>query len=213
MRCLLILALVLQSSMSSTASAEKIFGRVKRVLAEAGLGAPRGILLDLGASSLQIDDPERGFTFREAATGDMRFDRTAGGPTALDLVNTLPERELERVLREHGEEPRARAVARALARGRPFGTGADVADVVRRVDRNRPEDAEAGCGGAGCPVMPTGLAELGDEGIVVARKVSGVGRGKFSELVADAADHVPGQRWTGPHVGVLLMMPMLIALV
>jgi 16S rRNA (cytosine1402-N4)-methyltransferase len=102
------------------------------VLADRGEAAPLGVLLDLGASSWQFDDPERGFSFREGRAGaDMRFDPTGGGPTALDLVNGLSERELAETLHEFGEEPRARAVARRIVRARPIRDGAHLAEVVR----------------------------------------------------------------------------------
>jgi 16S rRNA (cytosine1402-N4)-methyltransferase len=94
--------------------------------------APIGVLLDLGVSSLQLDDPDRGFSFKEPAKDlDMRFDRTSETPTALELVNALSEKELADVIHEHGEEPRARAVARAIVKARPIRDGADFLDVVR----------------------------------------------------------------------------------
>ena len=103
------------------------------ILEASGQEAPLGILLDLGASSLQFDDPERGFSFREGREGaDMRFDRASDAPTALDLVNELDERALADLLHHLGEEPRARAVARALVQNRPLRDGAHLAEVVRR---------------------------------------------------------------------------------
>lgn len=103
------------------------------VLARLDLPAPRAVLLDLGLSSLQLDDARRGFSFRERdAVPDMRFDAASADPTALELVNHSDERALAQWLHELGEEPRARSVARALVRGRPFRTVGEVADVVRR---------------------------------------------------------------------------------
>jgi len=103
------------------------------VLRAEGATAPWGVLLDLGASSLQFDDPARGFSFREPAPDvDMRFDRTSERPTALALVNELPEAELARILHEYGEEPRSRAVARALVASRPVADGASLVAIVRR---------------------------------------------------------------------------------
>lgn len=103
------------------------------VLADIGATAPWGVLLDLGLSSLQLDDEARGFAFRHPdAPLDMRFDAQGEGPTAAELVNTLAERELADILFHHGDEPRARAVARALVRARPFSTVGAFADVVRR---------------------------------------------------------------------------------
>ena len=91
-----------------------------------------GILLDLGVSSPQLDDPARGFSFRAEGPLDMRMDQTSG-PTAADLVNELPEGELTKLFYEQGGEREARRVVRALAarRGRaPFRTTLDLAAVV-----------------------------------------------------------------------------------
>lgn len=93
-----------------------------------------GALLDLGVSSHQIDVDARGFTFREGAPLDMRM--TPEGPTAADLLNTAPVEELERVFRAYGEERRARALAREVARRReatPFATSDDLVAAVVRV--------------------------------------------------------------------------------
>jgi 16S rRNA (cytosine1402-N4)-methyltransferase len=115
------------------------YADLPEVLRSEGLGAPAGVLLDLGASSLQLDDLDRGFSFRgEGAAPDMRFDRTEDAPTALDVVNALDEETLARILREHGEEPRARAVARSNVRARPIRTLGDLADAVRRAALRTP---------------------------------------------------------------------------
>ena len=91
-----------------------------------------GILLDLGVSSPQLDDPARGFSFRAEGPLDMRMDQ-GGGPTAADLVNELPEGELTKLFYEQGGEREARRVVRALAARRriaPFRTTLDLAAVV-----------------------------------------------------------------------------------
>ena len=84
-----------------------------------GLSQVQGILLDLGVSSLQIDDPERGFSFQTEGPLDMRM-----GPeverTAEEIVNSWPEEELSRIFYEYGEERRARRVARAIVARRPL---------------------------------------------------------------------------------------------
>src|SRR5258705_9478185 len=77
-----------------------------------GIASVDGILLDLGLSSLQLDDPQRGFAFRHDAPLDMRFDTTSG-QTAADLVNTLPEQELADLIFQYGEERHSRRIARA----------------------------------------------------------------------------------------------------
>jgi 16S rRNA (cytosine1402-N4)-methyltransferase len=99
------------------------------LLAEIGWRGADAVLLDLGVSSLQLDDPARGFSFRAAGPLDMRMD-PAGPLTAAEIVNAWPEAELARVLRDCGEEPRARAVARAVVRARPLATTADLARVI-----------------------------------------------------------------------------------
>jgi 16S rRNA (cytosine1402-N4)-methyltransferase len=88
------------------------------------------VLLDLGVSSPQLDKAERGFSFKADAPLDMRMDQSQR-LTAADVVNRTSQRELERIIREYGEEPRARAVARAIVEGRPFATTAKLAKVVR----------------------------------------------------------------------------------
>jgi 16S rRNA (cytosine1402-N4)-methyltransferase len=88
-----------------------------------------GIVADLGLSSLQLDDPARGFTFLQEGPLDMRFDRS-GGATAADLVNEMEEKELAGLLREYGEERRASAIARRIVARRPMGTTAELRRAV-----------------------------------------------------------------------------------
>ena len=93
-----------------------------------------GILLDLGLSSFQLDEPERGFAFRHEGPLDMRFDPARGAP-ASDLVNTLPERELADLIWRYGEESGSRRIARAIVREReqaPFETTTRLAETVSR---------------------------------------------------------------------------------
>lgn len=98
------------------------------------LGWPplQAILLDLGLSSMQLDTPERGFSFQYDAPLDMRFDPSAPH-TAADLVNQLPEAELARILYEYGEEPQGRRVAQAIVRSRPLHTTQELAAVTLKV--------------------------------------------------------------------------------
>jgi 16S rRNA (cytosine1402-N4)-methyltransferase len=91
-----------------------------------------GILLDLGLSSFQLSETERGFSFRAEGPLDMRFDPSQGQP-ASQLVNTLDEESLTRLFRAYGEEPDARRIARAIVRARgeaPIETAAQLATVV-----------------------------------------------------------------------------------
>jgi 16S rRNA (cytosine1402-N4)-methyltransferase len=100
-----------------------------RILEEIGHLPVDGILLDLGLSSLQLADPERGFTFRQDGPLDMRFDRTRG-ETAADLVNTLPMEELARILFLYGEERDARRISKAIVLHRPLATTRGLAEAV-----------------------------------------------------------------------------------
>lgn len=79
-----------------------------------GLTAWDGVLFDLGLSSVQLDDPGRGFAFSRVGPLDMRMDRAGGGTTAAELLRALPEQELSRILREYGEEWWARRIARRI---------------------------------------------------------------------------------------------------
>lgn len=99
--------------------------------AASGFAPVDGILLDLGLSSMQVDDPARGFAFRHDGPLDMRFD-PAAPLTAADIVNTWREDELADVLFEYGEERQSRRVARAIVNARPLRTTMHLADVVAR---------------------------------------------------------------------------------
>ncbi len=90
-----------------------------------------GVLFDLGFSSLQIQDADRGFAFGLAGPLDMRFDRTTG-VTAADLVNGLSEEELGDLFFRFGEEPKSRLIARAVVRARPIRSTGELAEVVER---------------------------------------------------------------------------------
>jgi 16S rRNA (cytosine1402-N4)-methyltransferase len=99
-------------------------------LAELELEPVNAIVFDLGLSSMQLDSSARGFSFRQDEPLDMRFDPTSDQPTAAELVNTLGETDLERVLRDYGEEPRARRVAASVARRRPMQRTAELVSAV-----------------------------------------------------------------------------------
>ncbi len=96
--------------------------------------AADGILLDLGISSVQLDDPERGFSFQADAPLDMRMDRSHG-ETAADVVNRTGEPELADLIYRYGEEPGSRRIAKAIATARRqarIRTTGELADIVRR---------------------------------------------------------------------------------
>jgi 16S rRNA (cytosine1402-N4)-methyltransferase len=88
-----------------------------------------GLLADIGVSSLQLDDPHRGFSFRSEGPLDMRMD-TRTGETAEQVVNQADEEELANLIYEFGEERRSRRIARAIVRARPITTTAELARVV-----------------------------------------------------------------------------------
>jgi 16S rRNA (cytosine1402-N4)-methyltransferase len=91
---------------------EETFDHLQRVLRRLGQGAPVAILADLGCSSLQLDSPERGFSFSDDGPLDMRMG--GSGPNAADLLENSSWEDLVRILRDYGEERRAKAIARAI---------------------------------------------------------------------------------------------------
>lgn len=109
------------------------FSNIAEILAEAGIKRIDGLLLDVGVSSHQLDTAERGFSFREDAPLDMRMDRSSG-ITAAQLVNSLPEQELAKIIREFGEERWARRIASFIASARlqaPIETTMGLVDVIK----------------------------------------------------------------------------------
>ena len=105
------------------------FSNVLEGLAANGVEADV-ILLDLGVSSMQLDLPERGFSYATDAPLDMRMD-PSGELTAADLVNGESERELANVFKRYGEERYARQIARAIVRKRPIESTAELVDVIK----------------------------------------------------------------------------------
>jgi 16S rRNA (cytosine1402-N4)-methyltransferase len=114
------------------------FGDMVALLAERGVAQLDGVVLDLGVSSFQLDQAERGFSFRADGPLDMRMAQS--GPTAAELVNTLPEAELADILFTFGEERHSRRIARAIVEARreaPIASTQRLAEVVRsRVPRD-----------------------------------------------------------------------------
>jgi len=110
-----------------------VYDELPRVLADAGLPSIDGVLFDLGVSSMQLDDADRGFAYSQDAPLDMRMDQTRG-ITAAEVLNTYSAQDIARVLREYGEERFARRIADAVVRERakePFDTSARLVDLVR----------------------------------------------------------------------------------
>ncbi|HKC02875.1 MAG TPA: 16S rRNA (cytosine(1402)-N(4))-methyltransferase RsmH [Sphingomicrobium sp.] len=112
------------------------FSQMDRVLAERGIGHVDAIALDIGVSSMQLDRADRGFSFSADGPLDMRMSRS--GLTAAEFLNSADEAEIARILRDYGEEPRARSIARAIVAARPVERTAELAAIVRRAAGFRP---------------------------------------------------------------------------
>lgn len=111
------------------------FDQLADILDRLGIDRVDGVLADLGVCSDQLDDPERGLTFREDGPLDMRMDRTTG-ETAAEWLARLPERELADIIYQFGEERYSRRIARRIVerreRGEPITTTGELAELVRR---------------------------------------------------------------------------------
>lgn len=116
------------------------FGALAEVLADSGRPRIAGLLLDLGVSSPQIDNPRRGFSFRHDAPLDMRMDTTRG-ESAAQFLARADEREIAEVIRDYGEERFAGPIAKALVArrelGQPVATTRQLAEIVARAVRTR----------------------------------------------------------------------------
>ncbi len=112
------------------------FSQMDRALAERGIEQVDAIALDIGVSSMQLDRADRGFSFSADGPLDMRMSKS--GLTAAEYLNAAEEAEIARVLTDYGEEPRARAIARAIVAARPVGRTAELAAIVRRAAGFRP---------------------------------------------------------------------------
>ncbi|MEQ7123284.1 16S rRNA (cytosine(1402)-N(4))-methyltransferase RsmH [Actinopolymorpha sp. B11F2] len=110
-----------------------VYDEIPDVLDQLGLTEVDAVLFDLGVSSLQLDDPSRGFAYSRDVTLDMRMDPTRG-ITAAEVLNTYPVTDLTRILRDYGEERFARRIAERIVRERantPFTTSAGLVDLIR----------------------------------------------------------------------------------
>ncbi|QFU17136.1 16S rRNA (cytosine(1402)-N(4))-methyltransferase RsmH [Microvirga thermotolerans] len=115
------------------------FGQLDEIVRAEGLETVDGVVLDIGVSSMQLDEAERGFSFRSDGPLDMRMERE--GPSAADLVNEASEAELADIFYHYGEERRARAVARAIVEARRrqvFRTTGQLAELVASLIRQEP---------------------------------------------------------------------------
>lgn len=112
------------------------FSEMVAALAEAGVAQVDGVVMDIGVSSMQLDQAERGFAFASDGPLDMRMGQD--GPSAADFLNTAAEAEIADVLFQYGEERQSRRVARAIVAARPLTTTGQLAQVVRKALGHRP---------------------------------------------------------------------------
>lgn len=106
---------------------------MESLLNQAGVNEVDGIVFDLGVSSMQFDDKERGFSFDSDARLDMRMDQ-ANPLSAYEVINEFDEEEIAKIIKEFGEEPKARAIAKKIAlqrRSAPISSCRELADIVR----------------------------------------------------------------------------------
>lgn len=118
------------------------FGDVESLLAAHGVGEIDGIVVDLGVSSMQLDQSERGFSFRHDAPLDMRMDQSSG-VTAADIVRDTAQDDLADIIYQYGEERLSRRIAKAIIEARaiaPIETTGQLAEIVRRVVPRSPKD-------------------------------------------------------------------------
>ena len=106
------------------------FSEMVAALAEAGVASVDGVAMDIGVSSMQLDQAARGFAF--SANGPLDMTMSQAGPTAADFLNEAPEAEIADVLFRYGEERQSRRVARAIVAARPLSTTGELAQVVRK---------------------------------------------------------------------------------
>jgi 16S rRNA (cytosine1402-N4)-methyltransferase len=114
------------------------FSRIAEVLAERGVDAVDGVTLDVGVSSMQLDRPDRGFSFQADGPLDMRMEQE--GESASDFLNTADEGEIADVIYTLGEEPKSRRIARAIVAARPIARTSELAAIVRRATGHKPHD-------------------------------------------------------------------------
>jgi 16S rRNA (cytosine1402-N4)-methyltransferase len=112
------------------------FSEMVNALAESGLARVDGIVMDIGVSSMQLDQAQRGFAFSAEGPLDMRMSQS--GPTAADFLNSADEDEIADVLYTYGEERQSRRVARAIVAARPLETTGALARVVRKALGHHP---------------------------------------------------------------------------
>ena len=117
---------------------QRRFSEMVESMAEAGIAQVDGIAMDIGVSSMQLDQAERGFAF--SSNGPLDMTMSQSGPNAADFVNEADEKDIADVLYQYGEERQSRRVARAIVAARPLSTTGELAAVVRKALGHRPGD-------------------------------------------------------------------------
>jgi 16S rRNA (cytosine1402-N4)-methyltransferase len=122
---------------------QRPFTEFQAALGQVGWDRLDGVLMDLGLSSLQLDDAERGFSFVHNGPLDMRMDREGNSRTAAELIRTLPQDRLRRIIREYGEEPMSGRIARAIVEARQAGRIEETFQLAEIVSRAYPAKRRA----------------------------------------------------------------------
>jgi len=118
----------------------RAFAEMADALAQHGVGQVQGVVLDIGVSSMQLDQVERGFSFANDGPLDMRMDPDL--PSAADFLNEAGEGEIADVIYQYGEERQSRRIARAIVAARPLQTTGELARIVRKATGHKPHDKE-----------------------------------------------------------------------
>ncbi|MEK6638095.1 MAG: 16S rRNA (cytosine(1402)-N(4))-methyltransferase RsmH [Pseudomonadota bacterium] len=117
---------------------EARFSEMATILEGKNLAPVDGVTLDIGVSSMQLDQAERGFSFQSDGPLDMRMAQS--GETAADFLNGAPEETIADIIYRYGDEPKSRRIARAIVAARPLERTGDLANVVRRATGYKPHD-------------------------------------------------------------------------
>jgi 16S rRNA (cytosine1402-N4)-methyltransferase len=117
---------------------ETVFSEMATVLEAENLAPVDGVTLDIGVSSMQLDQSERGFSFQSDGPLDMRMAQS--GETAAEFLNTAPEDRIADIIYRYGDEPKSRRIARAIVAARPLVRTGDLANIVRRACGYKPHD-------------------------------------------------------------------------
>jgi len=112
------------------------FSSMDAVLADHGIGAVDAVVLDIGISSMQIDEAQRGFSFQNDGPLDMRMSQD--GESASDFVNAASEEAIANIIYQYGDEPKSRRIARAIVAARPMSRTSELANAVRKAVGHRP---------------------------------------------------------------------------